>query len=57
MFTDSNVFCHETISKRVQGPCELEIVPGYGHLDTFIGKNSHHDVFPLIGEFLRRQAH
>ncbi|HEY3904623.1 MAG TPA: alpha/beta fold hydrolase [Streptosporangiaceae bacterium] len=57
VFTDSNVVCHELISKRVQGPCELEILPGYGHLDPLIGKNSHKDVFPLIGEFLRRQAH
>ena len=57
VFTDSNIVCHELISKRVQGPCELEIPPGYGHLDPFIGKNSHRDVFPLIGEFLRRQAH
>src|SRR5579863_6359061 len=57
VFTDSNIVCHELISKRVHGPCELEILPGYGQLDTLIGKNSHEDVFPLIGKFLKRQAH
>jgi len=56
VFTDSNIVCHETIAKRMPGPCELEILPGYGHLDPIIGKNAHLDVFPLIAEFINRQA-
>lgn len=26
----------------------VHIIPGYGHLDIFMGKNAHKDVFPLI---------
>lgn len=26
----------------------LHIIPGYGHLDIFMGKDAHRDVFPLI---------
>ena len=32
----------------------LHIVPGYGHLDVFIGKNAVRDVFPIIAEALAR---
>jgi pimeloyl-ACP methyl ester carboxylesterase len=56
VFTNSNIVCHELIAKKVQGPCELAILPGYGHLDPIIGKNAHLDVFPRIAEFLKRQA-
>ncbi len=56
VFTDSNIVCHRKLSKTMPGPCELEVVPGYGHLDTIIGKSAHLDVFPRIAEFLKRQA-
>jgi cholesterol oxidase len=56
VFTDSNIFCHQVLSDIAPGRSELEIIPGYGHLDTIIGKNSHLDVFPRIGDFLKRQA-
>jgi hypothetical protein len=32
----------------------LEVLPGYGHLDVFIGKNAADDVFPIILEKLDR---
>lgn len=32
----------------------LHILPGYGHLDVFIGKNAAQDVFPLMLEELER---
>jgi alpha/beta hydrolase fold len=30
----------------------LHVVPGYGHLDIFIGKNAVHDVYPIIARAL-----
>jgi pimeloyl-ACP methyl ester carboxylesterase len=32
----------------------LQVLPGYGHLDVFIGKNAASDVFPIILEELDR---
>jgi hypothetical protein len=32
----------------------LHVLPGYGHLDVFIGADAAHDVFPLIIEELER---
>jgi pimeloyl-ACP methyl ester carboxylesterase len=32
----------------------LKMLPNYGHLDVFIGKDASRDVFPLIGEELER---
>ena len=56
VFTDSNIVCHQVLSKAMPGPCELEILPGYGHLDPIVGKDAHLDVFPKIEQFLKRQA-
>ncbi len=56
VFTDSNIVCHRVLSKLMPGPCELEILPGYGHLDPVIGKDAHLDVFPRIGQFIKRGA-
>ncbi|HYK32580.1 MAG TPA: alpha/beta hydrolase [Streptosporangiaceae bacterium] len=56
VFTDSNIVCHQTLSKVMPGPCELEILPGYGHLDPIVGKDAHVDVFPRISQFLKRQG-
>lgn len=56
VFTDSNIVCHQRLSKIMPGQCELEVLPGYGHVDPIIGKDAHLDVFPRIGQFLKRQA-
>lgn len=32
----------------------LHIIPGYGHLDIFMGKNAHKDVFPIMIEELNK---
>ena len=56
VFTDSNIVCHQRLSEIMPGRCELEILPGYGHLDPIVGKDAHQDVFPRIGHFLKRQA-
>ncbi|WP_280233449.1 alpha/beta hydrolase [Nocardia cyriacigeorgica] len=50
---DSNRLCHEVLTARHP---ELEVdyveIPGYGHLDTFIGRGAALDVFGHILEFL-----
>lgn len=56
VFTDSNVFCHELLSKAVPDLHELAILPGYGHLDPIVGKNAHKDVFPKIVAFLKKHS-
>jgi pimeloyl-ACP methyl ester carboxylesterase len=56
VFTDSNIVCHQVLSQVMPGPCELEVLPGYGHLDPLVGKNAHLDVFPRIAQFLKGQA-
>jgi pimeloyl-ACP methyl ester carboxylesterase len=56
VFGDSNVVCYDMLSKIAPGHHELEIIHGYGHADTIIGKNAHIDVFPRVLEFLKRQA-
>jgi len=56
VFTDSNVVCWKELEKVVPGRHELEIVPGYGHQDVFMGKNASRDVFPRMLDFLKRQS-
>ncbi|MFC4585286.1 alpha/beta hydrolase [Sphaerisporangium corydalis] len=56
VFTDSNVFCHRVLDRRVPGRHELQVISGYGHIDPLIGKNAHVDVFPRILDFLKRNA-
>jgi pimeloyl-ACP methyl ester carboxylesterase len=56
VFPGANVACHKMLEKIKPGLHELEILPGYGHIDAFIGKNSHIDVFPKIVDFLKRKA-
>ncbi|MEU4997076.1 alpha/beta fold hydrolase [Streptomyces sp. NPDC021622] len=50
---DSNKLCHEVLSSRYP---DMDVryveVPGYGHLDTFIGRNAALDVFGHIVDFL-----
>jgi hypothetical protein len=35
----------------------LHVLPGYSHLDVFLGKNASRDVFPLMLRELERGAH
>ena len=54
VFENSNTLAYEMLkSKGVS--CELRVIPNYGHQDTFMGKNSAHDVFPYILNFLKGQ--
>jgi pimeloyl-ACP methyl ester carboxylesterase len=56
VFGDSNIVCFERLAKARPGLHELETLPGYGHLDPFLGKNAHVDVFPRLVDFLKRKA-
>jgi cholesterol oxidase len=57
IFTDSNVVCHALLSKAVPGRHELEILPGYGHIDPILGKNAHQDVYPRILAHFQKHSH
>ncbi|WP_348652931.1 esterase [Polyangium sp. y55x31] len=39
---------YEHMSRRRPGHHALHVLPGYGHLDVFMGKHAARDVFPLI---------
>jgi pimeloyl-ACP methyl ester carboxylesterase len=56
VFTDSNVVCHQLLEEAAPGLHTLEILPGYGHVDPFMGINSHRDVFPRMVAFLREHS-
>ncbi|MFC4909965.1 alpha/beta fold hydrolase [Actinomadura gamaensis] len=56
VFTDSNIHFHKILERVAPGRHELAVLPGYGHLDPLIGKNSHLDVFPRIVDFLKRHS-
>jgi pimeloyl-ACP methyl ester carboxylesterase len=44
----------EFFDAREKGRHSLHVVPGYGHLDVFIGKNAANDVYPLMVQELDR---
>ena len=56
VFADSNIECWKRLEEVAPGRHELEVFPGYGHQDVFMGKNVSRDVFPQMLEFLKRQA-
>ncbi|OLF06414.1 alpha/beta hydrolase [Actinophytocola xanthii] len=56
VFTDSNIAFHRLLNLRAPGRHELEIIPGYGHIDPMIGRDAHVDVFPRIVDFLKRNG-
>lgn len=50
---DSNKLCHDVLKTRQpQLDVRYREIPGYGHLDTFIGRNAAIDTFGHILEFL-----
>ncbi|MEU5878936.1 alpha/beta fold hydrolase [Spirillospora sp. NPDC047279] len=56
VFTDSNIEFHRVLETTDPGRHELEILPGYGHQDPFMGKDSVSEVFPQVLDFLKRKA-
>lgn len=57
VFADSNIRCHERLEKIVPGRHKLQVFPGYGHQDIFMGKDVAVDVFPHLTAFLREHCH
>jgi cholesterol oxidase len=55
VFTDSNIECHRRLQELAPGRHELQVFPGYGHQDVFMGKNNHLDIFPRLLQFLQAQ--
>ena len=54
---ESQIRTSEWFEARRKGRHALRIVPAYGHLDIFLGKDAARDTFPIILEELeRRQA-
>lgn len=56
VFPEANATCHRLLDERAPGRHEFKVIPGYGHVDTIIGRNAHVDVFPAILDFLKRRA-
>jgi len=56
VFTDSNVVTYRELEQVAPGRHRLQVLPGYGHADPFIGRNAHAEVFPNIVGFLTEKA-
>jgi pimeloyl-ACP methyl ester carboxylesterase len=59
VFGDSALRCHRELLRRRPHRArdwEAAVIPGYGHLDTFIGRDAATDVFPVLIDFLKRKA-
>ena len=52
VFTDSNIVCYEKMQHYAPGRHELQVFPGYGHQDPFMGDRVHEDIFPRLLQFL-----
>jgi hypothetical protein len=44
----SQVNTFEYLAEHGKDRCSLHILPGYGHLDVFLGQNAVRDTFPII---------
>lgn len=56
VFSDSNIVCHEKLRAAGYEHGELQVYPGYGHQDVFMGEHVARDCFPAMLEFLRRHS-
>jgi cholesterol oxidase len=56
VFTNSNIVCWKRLNQIAPHRHELEVFPGYGHQDVFMGKDVSHEVFPRMLDFLKRQV-
>lgn len=52
VFTDSNIVCFEQLEAARPGRHRLQVIPGYGHQDVFMGKAVDRDVFPTLTRFI-----
>jgi pimeloyl-ACP methyl ester carboxylesterase len=44
------------LERHQPGRHALQVIPGYGHADVFVGRRAHMDVFPRILQEINRQA-
>ena len=51
---ESQRLAHAHLSRYRPDYHTLRLIPGYGHLDVFMGRNAARDVFPIIVEELER---
>jgi pimeloyl-ACP methyl ester carboxylesterase len=51
---ESQVRTHAAFERREPGRHALHVLPGYSHLDVFMGQRAHEDVFPIIESELDR---
>jgi cholesterol oxidase len=56
VFVDSNIVCWRALEQAAPGRHELDVIPGYGHQDVFMGRDVHLDVFPRMLDFIKRQV-
>jgi cholesterol oxidase len=56
VFTDSNIVCYERLRALGCDHHELQIYPGYGHQDVFMGQDVARDCFPGMLDFIRRHS-
>jgi cholesterol oxidase len=52
VFSNSNIVCYERLQGIVPGRHELQVFPGYGHQDPFMGDRVDRDIFPRLVEFI-----
>lgn len=57
VFADSNIRCHARLGQVAPQRHRLQVFPGYGHQDVFMGKNVAVDIFPHFISFLREHCH
>ncbi len=57
VFVDSNIRCHQRLEKLAPGRHRLQVFPGYGHQDIFMGKDAADEIFPHLVSFLREHSH
>lgn len=47
---------YQWLEQHSPGRHALHVLPGYGHLDVFIGKNAHRDTYPVMSQALEQAA-
>ena len=56
VFADSNIVCYERLRALGCDHHELQVYPGYGHQDVFMGEHVARDCFPAMLDFIRRHS-
>jgi lysosomal acid lipase/cholesteryl ester hydrolase len=56
IFGDSNKICHQRLDQAAPGRHEYVSLPGYGHIDPFVGRHAAVEVFPQLLDFIKRRT-